>query len=424
MLATTPCPAARSASTTSSRLLGLVAGLCIAFAFGLLFTLGFALPADAQPANATLTIVQDSGADTTTEFTYRDSAAGGNRYILAGGESVTLTYAPGEEITVFQAEPVVGWVTAPRTCAGDTDGLKPVFLPLWITGQLEAGNQVTCTYTSTYVGTASVTFVVGAGASFGTWNLINLGSGGTVRLTSGQPQTLDVTAGINQAWRMSPRSGFLPGNFRCSGDSGAFDVSTPTELSGVLSPGDTVTCGYSVVPDLPEGIFPTITCLAGNGRVDVNVLNTDTVSHEYRLEVGTLAPRVRTVAAKDWWRSPVTGRPDGPISIVLLRDGVTILDRLMEVSCDTNPAVTIPQIQILPACRGGNGFVAWQFANPTATSRSYIITFDGVPNRSTTAGPYGASVRGVSGRQDGTYNYRITSDGVVLVQSSVTVACD
>ena len=61
--------------------------------------------------------------------------------------------------------------------------------------------------------------------------------------------------------------------------------------------------------------------------------------------------------------------------------------------------------------------------NPTAVSKPYVIQFEGVPNRSTTAAAHGAAVRAVTGRPDGTYNVHILSSGSTVAQFDVTVDC-
>lgn len=218
---------------------------------------------------------------------------------------------------------------------------------------------------------------------------------------------------------------------RCSGDNGNLGHSESVlsqGFSGILPFQElpyAIDCQF-VMRDATygEGATPVVTCLAGNGRIDLNIVNTDFVPHEYQVQIGSLSPRTRTVDGQDWWRSPVTGRPDGRIAATVLRDGEVILDRELIVACDNDPQVSTPEVRVLKACRGGNGFVAWQFANPTDQSRSYIIEFDGAPNRSTTAAPHGATIRGVSGRQDGTYRYTIKASGVVVRRGGVTVFCD
>lgn len=216
------------------------------------------------------------------------------------------------------------------------------------------------------------------------------------------------------------------GTIRCSSDNRPFATSELVEGVAHLSTTTPAEPGFIQCIFVPEldgdvQIYPTVTCLAGNGRIDVNVQTPYRL--EFTLRIGGLAPRVRTLEAGDWWRSPVTGQRDGPIPVELTVYGVTILQTTVEVECDGEPAVTSPEVQPIVACRGGSGFVLFQFANPTAASRGYVIEFEGVRNRSTTAAAYGAAVRGVSGRQDGTYEYRVTVSGQQVATGAVTIDC-
>lgn len=193
----------------------------------------------------------------------------------------------------------------------------------------------------------------------------------------------------------------------------------PTD-AGITS----VTCEL-LVNNPRSWVNPTVSCLSGNGRIDVNLLGGDpyTSSH-YRVEIGDLAPRERTLKFFEWWRSPVTGRPDGPLRIRVFRNGLLAYDKDVVVACDTAPSVDAPEITELNSCKESGGFILWQFANPTATTRGYVIAFEGVPNRSTSAAAYGAAVRGVSSRPDGEYRYTIRADGVLVREDTVRVSCE
>jgi len=174
-----------------------------------------------------------------------------------------------------------------------------------------------------------------------------------------------------------------------------------------------------------SAIDHVVSCLAGNGRVDTNIVNPGPGSAVYRIEFQGLTPRETSVLAGDWWRMPITGRPDGSYVVVVKRDGVTVSTTTVEVACDSAPPqVDVDEIQIVNACRAGNGYLLFQFVNPTAVSRGWVIEFEGVPNRSTSAAAYGQSVRAVTGRPDGTYQVTIRIDGVTQPSFPVTVACD
>ena len=105
--------------------------------------------------------------------------------------------------------------------------------------------------------------------------------------------------------------------------------------------------------------------------------------------------------------------------------GVVVSDRVVVVDCDdASPSTSGDEIQVVNACRDGNGYVLFQFANNTDRQRGYVIEFAGVPNRSTSAPPKGGTVRAVTGRQDGSYQVLIRDGGVPLASFVVTVGCD
>ena len=174
----------------------------------------------------------------------------------------------------------------------------------------------------------------------------------------------------------------------------------------------------------PIEVAHVSTCLAGNGRVDTNIVNTTTSDATYRIEFPGLTPRALTVEAGDWWRMPITGRFDGDYDVIVKRDGVVISNETVVVACDNPPLfIAEPEVQIVNACRAGNGYVLFQFANKTAEMRSWIIEFQGVPNRSTSADGYAQAVRAVTGRPDGTYFVTIRSGSTIVNTFDVFVDC-
>ena len=190
---------------------------------------------------------------------------------------------------------------------------------------------------------------------------------------------------------------------------------TPTPDPGVNPPG----------AEAPSEVIYAVTCLGDNGRVDTNIVNTSASDANYRVVVGNLSARARDVAAGDWWRVPVTGRADGDYLVTVSRDGVVIDESTVTVSCDAEaPTVSEHEVQVVNACRAGNGYLLFQFANPTDARRGYVIQFEGVPNRSTSADAFGGAVRAVTGRPDGSYDVLIRADGQTLMTFTATVDCD
>jgi len=171
-------------------------------------------------------------------------------------------------------------------------------------------------------------------------------------------------------------------------------------------------------------VMHATSCLAGNGRVDTNIVNRGTSAATYRVEFEGLTARENTLAAKDWWRMPVTGRPDGSYDITVKRDGVVVSEQTVTITCDAAvPAIDDPDVRIISACRNGLGYVLFQFVNPGADTRPFVITFEGVPNRSTSAPGYGQSVRAVTGRPNGTYPATIRSGDLLVGTYDIVVDC-
>ena len=176
---------------------------------------------------------------------------------------------------------------------------------------------------------------------------------------------------------------------------------------------------------LPVEVSLHTSCLAGNGRLDANLLNTSSATSLYELQFEGLSPRQRQLDFEDWGRIPITGRSDGDYAVLVTRDGETIVSETVNFNCDaTVPSVSTPEVTVVSACRGGLGQVFFQLVNPTASSRSYIVEFENVPNRSTTAAEFGQSRRGTTGRPDGSYSYTVRTGSTEIDTGQVTVDCN
>lgn len=204
---------------------------------------------------------------------------------------------------------------------------------------------------------------------------------------------------------------------------GDYTISVAVGAQTILIQSETINC--VTLPPTDGEIVQAVSCLAGNGRVDTNIVNTGNGAATYRIEFEGLTARQRAVDAQDWWRQPITGRADGTYNVIVKRDGVVVSDTELTVACDTEPPqLTTPEVQVVNACRAGNGYILVQFVNATATNKGYVIEFDGAPNRSTSAAGYTGTVRAITGRPDGTFELRIRTSGVVTHTISVTVSCD
>lgn len=174
----------------------------------------------------------------------------------------------------------------------------------------------------------------------------------------------------------------------------------------------------------PVEVMHAVSCLGGNGRVDTNIVNPRPSAAAYRIEFQGLSPRQSTVASLDWWRMPVTGRNDGTYTVVVRRAGVVVSDRTVTIACDTTPAALgDAEVRVISACRSGLGYVLFQFVNSSDLAKPYVIAFEGVNNRSTTAPASGQALRAVTGRPPGDYVATVTSGGELVAEFTVEVRC-
>lgn len=203
-------------------------------------------------------------------------------------------------------------------------------------------------------------------------------------------------------------------------------VSTSTPDQGLPTSGDDDSVANEAFGGIAaDGILHVVSCLGPDGRVDTTVVNTGSTMATFQIEFGQLTPRERTLAPGDWWRMPVTGRPDGNHTLRVTRDGSLLVDTAVTVACDVpTPRVTHPDVHVINTCRDGNGYILFQMTNPSASSRSWIIEFENVNNRSTTAAGAGSAVRAVSGRPDGDHEVRIRHNGQTVSSMTLTVDCD
>ncbi len=251
-----------------------------------------------------------------------------------------------------------------------------------------------------------------------------------------QDQSLSLGSGFNNDRGSAASEGFMGIGFAGRGD-GSYSVFDGTAFPSqwnvvwvVMDPAPDPGCNFVLLggggggtPSAEVDIVSS--CLAGNGRVDLNIVNNQTASAVYRFEFQGLSARQTTVAFEDWGRMPITGRPAGTYTAEVQRDGQTILTENLTINCNAMaPTVSTPEVTILNACRNNNGYVLFELVNPTASTRPYVIQFDGVPNRSTSAAPFGQTVRATTGRPDGTYNYLVRTGSTVIDTGSITVDCD
>lgn len=180
-------------------------------------------------------------------------------------------------------------------------------------------------------------------------------------------------------------------------------------------------------------------CLAERGRIDVTLgsLATDAIGE---VRVGSLAPRITVVPAAGTARITVTGRPDGPLTVVALLDGRTVADVIVDIDCDPSPPpVPAPEpepeppggsdsegeVSIAVSCIAGNGRVDVVVAHPATR-----------PGPAAASVNFGRLVRGgaiaegadrrftVTGRPDGPLVIRVSIDGAQVLTATRQIACD
>lgn len=153
----------------------------------------------------------------------------------------------------------------------------------------------------------------------------------TMMNTTSAPHTYAVAVG-----NLAPRNRVL-----AAGESitvsvtgrpdGDLPVVVTRDGTQIYSTPETINCDGGTTPGEPVKV--TVGCLAGNGRIDVNLGNTTTSSATFRVDVGDLDPRYRTLAANATDRVTVTGRPDGPIDVVVYRGNTEIYSQAQTVAC-------------------------------------------------------------------------------------------
>lgn len=262
---------------------------------------------------------------------------------------------------------------------------------------------------------------------------VNTTTGERYDLNSGESESIAVDVGLSL--HFYPRAGWILDELSC-------DV--PVDFGGIVSPKfgsmngirplvSGRTCSVALTPvaaapvvtDPATEVVEAVSCLVGNGRLDYNIVNRGETAAVYRIQIGALAPREFSVAPGTWWRSPVTGRRDGPIDVRIFKDGALIVDHIAYVVCDDPfaPEPETPEAQVVVHCVGGNGLVLVQFVNPTDGLRSYVVDVGGI-RRSQSAQARGAAVRGISGRPDGVYDVRAFVGAAQVLSTTATVACD
>jgi molybdopterin-guanine dinucleotide biosynthesis protein A len=181
----------------------------------------------------------------------------------------------------------------------------------------------------------------------------------------------------------------------------------------------TVACDIPGTPQVSAGSV----CTSGNGDVTITLANTAgnqpivfTVT-----DPRTNAVTTRTVAPSASTTVTLAGFPDGPLTVPVTADGVS-LDQTLTVACDV-PGV--PSVTVDPQCVNFDGDVLVTLANVGGTEPIvFVVTDPRDASTTTRTVAVGASATvTLAGLADGSYTVGVTADGKVLDQA-ITVDCD
>lgn len=186
------------------------------------------------------------------------------------------------------------------------------------------------------------------------------------------------------------------------------------------------------LPSTEVGVLTS--CVGGFVRVDVVIENLLDDAATYVVEFSHAdldgnpgASRFRKSSraeALGQTRIAITGRPQFEyIDAEVYRDGefVEIVSAYEEC---TEMLGDIEDVVVSTGCLAGNGLIRYAITNPSASFGVWIIEFEGLRNRSTSAPGLAIALGGISGRADGEYDMTIRQGTRVVWQGSVTVGCD
>jgi len=168
-------------------------------------------------------------------------------------------------------------------------------------------------------------------------------------------------------------------------------------------------------------------CAAELVRVDVIFENRSENPATYLVTVthGDISHRKSSTAtANGQGRLAVTGRPnDRPIYVTTFRNGEEV-DRGSVIRVCTSDSTTVDRATVTTSCLGDNGLIRYALVNGRPVPSTWIISFDGLANRSTSAPARAVGFGGISGRADGTYTLTIRNAERIVYSQEITIACD
>lgn len=178
------------------------------------------------------------------------------------------------------------------------------------------------------------------------------------------------------------------------------------------------------VENPPVTINASTDCVAGAGRVIVELKNTDTAVAAFSVQVvGVSAPpltgEVQPGTSETVYR---TGRPDGTWVVLTTIDGGPA--HRDEVTVDCIAPDVAPKVQVNFECApGGDGTIVFTIEGGSYRAAVTVLVA-GLASRVVDV-PAGEITRSyVSGRPDGSYEVTVSEGGAVLVNTTIDIDCD
>lgn len=170
-------------------------------------------------------------------------------------------------------------------------------------------------------------------------------------------------------------------------------------------------------PDVEVAV--TQTCLAGNGRINVALTNVLDSPVNYRVTVGPVGPRSKILQPQQAGLVSVTGRPDGPITVVVTRSNNPVTTEVLTVDCD-------PDVEAVAStrCLSGNGRIDVDLTNVTTAVALYEVEIAPLAPRSVMLAPQEPARISVTGRADADWPVVVRRDGVVVFTDTAVIDCD
>lgn len=168
-----------------------------------------------------------------------------------------------------------------------------------------------------------------------------------------------------------------------------------------------------------------VSCLSGNGRIDIDLFNLSGSAASYRATVEGLGPRSVFLSSGARSTVTVTGRPDRVYAVSVTRNGTEISNENYTVDCDTDPPGPDPDpVSVAVSCLAGNGRIDVDLFNDQGSSAVYTVTVGSLADRVRAVDTMESATVAVTGRPDGPIDVVVRRDGGIVFAGTATVACD